>query len=64
MENLPEQQRRVMTLKDVDDRSMDNIAALTGLEPGNIRVILSRARKTIRQELEKMLVIRKNSLQT
>ena len=64
MENLPEQQRRVMTLKDVDDRSMDDIAALTGLEPGNIRVILSRARKTVRQELEKMLVIRKNSLQT
>ena len=47
----------------VDDRSMDDIAALTGLEPGNIRVILSRARKTVRQELEKMLAIRKNILQ-
>ena len=63
VENLPEQQRRVMTMKDVDDRSMDDIVAHTGLELGNIRVILSRARKTVRQELEKMLAIRKNILQ-
>ena len=64
VENLPEQQRRVMTMKDVDDRSMDDIVAHTGLELGNIRVILSRARKTVRQELEKMLAIRKNTLQS
>ena len=61
VENLPEQQRRVMTMKDVDDCSIDEIAAHTGLELGNIRVILSRARKTVRQELKKMLAIRKNT---
>lgn len=61
VENLPEQQRRVMTMKDVDDCSIDEIAAHTGLAPGNIRVILSRARKTVRQELKKMLAIRKNT---
>ena len=60
VENLPEQQRRVMTMKDIDDMTMEDITEKTGLTAGNIRVILSRARKTVREEIEKILAIRQN----
>jgi len=51
---LPEQQRLVITLKDVEDRSFEEISHLTSLSEGNIRVLLSRARKAIRQEFGKL----------
>lgn len=51
---LPEQQRLIITLKDVEDRSFDEIAHLTSLSEGNIRVLLSRARKAIREEFGKL----------
>ncbi|HEY9551409.1 MAG TPA: RNA polymerase sigma factor [Prevotella sp.] len=50
---LPEQQRLVITLRDVEDRSFDEIAAQTGLQAVNIRVLLSRARKFIREQFNK-----------
>ena len=50
---LPEQQRQVVTLRDVDDMSYEEIARQTGLSMGNIRVVLSRARKTIRDKFIK-----------
>lgn len=49
---LPEQQRTVMTLKDVEGRSYEEVAAATGLTQGNLRVILSRARKSVRRFFE------------
>lgn len=58
METLPEQQRRVMAMKDIDGLSVEDIAARTGLTPGNLRVVLSRARKTVRQRLETLLAAR------
>lgn len=51
---LPEQQRLVITLKDVEDCSFEEISHLTSLSEGNIRVLLSRARKTIREEFGKL----------
>lgn len=51
MNRLPEQQRTVMMLKDVDDCTYEEVAERTGLTPGNLRVVLSRARKTIRRLL-------------
>lgn len=51
MDRLPEQQRTVMMLKDVDDCTYEEVAERTGLTPGNLRVVLSRARKTIRRLL-------------
>ena len=50
---LPESQRLVITLRDVEDRPFDEIARLTNLSESNIRVILSRARKTIRAQFGK-----------
>jgi len=51
--HLPEQQRLIITLRDIEDRSYDEIAAQTGLQAVNIRVLLSRARKQIREQFNK-----------
>lgn len=45
---LPKQQCDIITLKDIDDFSYEEIAQQTGLSMINIRVHLSRARKQIR----------------
>lgn len=49
---LPENQRQVLRLRGIEDCSMDEIEQITGLTAANIRVLLSRARKTIREQLE------------
>ena len=51
---LPEQQQKVMTLRHVNDCSMEEIEEITGLKAVNIRVLLSRARKKIREQFEKV----------
>lgn len=51
---LPDQQRQVMMMKHWDDYSDEEIEQATGLSAGNIRVILSRARKTIREQYTKI----------
>lgn len=50
IDKLPEQQRQVMMLKHWDGYTDEEIESMTGISPGNIRVILSRARKTIREQ--------------
>lgn len=54
IEQLPEQQRKIITLHDMEEMSNEEIQQHTGLQPTNIRVILSRARKTIRDKLIKV----------
>jgi RNA polymerase sigma-70 factor (ECF subfamily) len=39
----------------VDDRSYEEIEEATGLSPINIRVLLSRARKKIREQFKEMM---------
>lgn len=53
IEQLPEQQRKVITLHDMNDMSNEEIQEQTGLQSTNIRVLLCRARKTIREKLIK-----------
>lgn len=53
---LPDKQKVVM-MKHWDGYSDDEISDATGLSPGNIRVILSRTKKTIR---EQFLILSKN----
>lgn len=50
---LPENQRQVIRLKGIEDCSMDEIEQITGLSAVNIRVLLSRARKIIREQFDK-----------
>ena len=53
MEELPEQQKMVLQLRDVEQYDFDEICALMEMKPTAVRVALSRARKTVRQELIK-----------
>lgn len=48
---LPHQQQIVMQLRDVEQMEFDEIETITGMNQNAIRVNLSRARKTIRQQL-------------
>jgi len=50
---LPDQQRLVIHLRDIEQYSYEEIAEMTGLKVNNIRVALSRARKSVREEYQK-----------
>ena len=49
---LPDVQRMVITLRDIDGLRSDEVSELLGLTPGNQRVILHRARAKVRAALE------------
>jgi len=51
IEHLPENQRRVVTLRDVEGFGADEVCDLLGLSEGNQRVLLHRARTKLRQAL-------------
>jgi len=51
MEDLPEQQRMIIQLRDIEQYDFDEIAKMLDMNPTAIRVALSRARKTIREKL-------------
>jgi len=51
MEELPEQQKMVLQLRDVEEYDFDEIGELLNMKPTAIRVTLSRARKTVREKL-------------
>ena len=52
--HLPEPQGRIMLMRDVEDRSFEEISIETGLSEVNVRSILSRARKKIREQIKAM----------
>ena len=52
--HLPEPQARIMLMRDIEDRSFEEISIETGLTEMNIRSILSRARKKIREQIKAM----------
>ena len=51
---LPEHQQQVIILRDIEDCSFEEIAEQTGLTAVNVRMLLSRARKTIRERFKKL----------
>lgn len=51
IENLPEQQRIVIQLRDIEQYDLDEIANMLEMNNTAVRVTLSRARKTIREKL-------------
>ena len=53
---LPEQQRQVMIMKHWEGYSDEEIEQITGYTQVNIRVMLSRARKTVRERFLKLEV--------
>lgn len=53
IENLPEQQKMIIQLRDIEQYDFDEICKMLDMKPTAVRVALSRARKTIREELIK-----------
>ena len=51
MEDLPEQQKMVLQLRDVEQYDFDEIAGMLDMQPTAVRVALSRARKVVRKKL-------------
>lgn len=51
---LPEQQRLIIHLRDVEEYSYEEIEQVTGLSINNIRVTLSRARRSVREMYTKV----------
>lgn len=49
MHDLPEPQRSVIRMRDVEGYSNEEVGEILGLTDGNVRVLLSRARKKIRE---------------
>lgn len=54
IDNLPEQQKSMIILRDIEEYSFEEIQEVTGLDLNYIRVNLSRARKQVRDELIKV----------
>lgn len=55
MEQLPDMQRQVLILRDVEGLSAHDVAVLLGVSDGNQRVLLHRARSKVRAALEATL---------
>ena len=53
IEELPEQQKLVIQLRDIEQYDLDEIANMLEMNNTAVRVALSRARKTIREKLTK-----------
>lgn len=51
MADLPEQQKMVVQLRDIEQYEYEEIAKILGMNQTAVRVALSRARKTIREKL-------------
>ena len=51
---LPQLQQQIITMKDVEEYEIDEIAEITGTSAEAVRVNLSRARKKVREEYIKL----------
>ena len=51
IEDLPEQQKVIVQLRDIEEYDLDEIAKMLDMNNTAVRVALSRARKTIREKL-------------
>ncbi len=51
--NLPDQQRMILQLREVEEREYDDIAKIMDMNEGAVRTALSRARKMIRETMTK-----------
>lgn len=52
VDGLPSRQRAVITLRDIDGYSSEEVCAILGISLGNQRVLLHRARAAVRARLE------------
>jgi RNA polymerase sigma-70 factor (ECF subfamily) len=52
LEHLPQSQRQVVTLRDVEGLNTKEVCQLLEISEGNQRVLLHRGRSRLRQDLE------------
>lgn len=50
---LPSPQREILTMRDIDEKSFEQIAQETDLTQGNVRIILFRARRQFKELLKR-----------
>jgi RNA polymerase sigma-70 factor (ECF subfamily) len=53
MNDLPEQQKLIVQMRDIEEMEFETISAILGMNESAIRTALSRARKTIRETMTK-----------
>jgi len=51
---LPEKYREIIRLRDIDGFTYEEIKTMTGMEVPHIRVVLSRARQKVKEEVERI----------
>lgn len=54
MKTLPEQQRSILQMRDIEEMEFEEIGEVMNMNVNAIRVSLSRARKAVRDQLNKM----------
>ncbi|HUH51226.1 MAG TPA: sigma-70 family RNA polymerase sigma factor [Flavobacterium sp.] len=54
IDQLPEAQKIVVQLREIEELAYDEIAEIMQMNPTHVRVTLSRARKTIREQMTKI----------
>ncbi|MBO5812566.1 MAG: sigma-70 family RNA polymerase sigma factor [Bacteroidaceae bacterium] len=52
---MPERYGTVLHLRDVEGYEMEEISQITGIDTATVRVILSRARKSVREKIIKLM---------
>lgn len=52
IDSLPEKQRTVIQLRDIEGKNVAETAAVLGISPSDVKTTLCRARQAIRQKLE------------
>ncbi len=55
IQNLPEPQRTIMHLRDIEEYSFDEIEPIVNMKTETLRVNLSRARKKVKEEIKKIM---------
>jgi RNA polymerase sigma-70 factor (ECF subfamily) len=53
MNDLPEQQKLIVQMRDIEEMEFEEISAILGMNESAVRTALSRARKTIRETMTK-----------
>ncbi|RRC98464.1 RNA polymerase sigma factor [Prevotella sp. OH937_COT-195] len=53
IDKLPEQQRRIITMRNLEGMPMEEIARNTGLSEAGVRTSLSRARQAVKQQFKR-----------
>ncbi len=61
---LPEKYREVLLMREIDGLTIEEIHHLTGYEMPHIRVLLSRSRTKVREEIEKIYNYEKGTIHT